>query len=249
MDMTGKTALVVGGSKGLGLGVAQALVQQGAQTTVLSRGPLPQDAPVLLKHVQGDAADRSLADATISRLSPDIIIVTAGAPPHMQPIDSVSWEDFSNTWNADVRLSLAWIQAALNAPLKSGSQVLLLSSGAAINGSPFSGGYGGAKRMIWLMADYAQKWSERQKLGITFQTIVPRQMFANTGVGEAGSTAYAKDQNISPEQFLSRFGKSLTPLEFGRLVARVVTDDTLRSHRAFSISGDKGLIAVELTAS
>jgi hypothetical protein len=41
----------------------------------------------------------------------------------------------------------------------------------------------------------------------------------------------------------------LTPLEFGRLVARVVTDDTLRSHRAFSISGDKGLIAVELTAS
>jgi hypothetical protein len=44
------------------------------------------------------------------------------------------------------------LQAALNQPLKPGSRVLVVSSGAAENGSPMSGGYGGAKRMLWFMA-------------------------------------------------------------------------------------------------
>ena len=50
---------------------------------------------------------------------------------------------------------LYWMQAALKTPLKSGSRVLVGSSGAAQNGSPLSGGYAGAKRMLWLMAKYA----------------------------------------------------------------------------------------------
>lgn len=46
----------------------------------------------------------------------------------------------------------AWLREALLKPLRSGSQVLLMSSGAATNGSPLSGGYAGAKAMIKLEA-------------------------------------------------------------------------------------------------
>jgi NADP-dependent 3-hydroxy acid dehydrogenase YdfG len=107
----------------------------------------------------------------------------------MGRLDQLSWADFTATWETDVKAGLYWLQAALNLPLKPGSRVLVGSSGAAQNGSPLSGGYAGAKRMLWIMAKYANGVSEQKNLGIRFQTIVPLQMVGETGVGNAGSNA------------------------------------------------------------
>jgi NAD(P)-dependent dehydrogenase (short-subunit alcohol dehydrogenase family) len=60
---------------------------------------------------------------------------------------------FDQHSQTDVKAGLYWLQAALNLPLKPGSRVLVVSSGAAQNGSPLSGGYAGAKRMLWFMAN------------------------------------------------------------------------------------------------
>lgn len=245
MRLDGKTAIVVGGSRGLGLGIAQALAANGSDVTSISRGATVVEESHKIKHRSGDAIDSNFARSVITELNPDFLVVSAGAPPHMEPINSISWEDFSNTWNSDVRAALSWIQSVLETPMKADSRVLIMSSGAAINGSPFSGGYGGAKRMIWLMADYAQKWSDRHKLGITFQTLVPRQMFDNTGVGNAGAAAYSRDQGISVEQFLSGFGKPLSPLEFGQHIVTILEDDSSAARRAFAISGDTGVVPLE----
>jgi NAD(P)-dependent dehydrogenase (short-subunit alcohol dehydrogenase family) len=79
-------------------------------------------------------------------------------------IDEQTWEDFSATWNTDVKAGLVGIQAALKTPMKPGGRVLIMSSGAAMALSvPFiapeslrlSGGYTGAKRMLWFMAHSA----------------------------------------------------------------------------------------------
>jgi hypothetical protein len=50
--------------------------------------------------------------------------------------------------------------------------VLVTSSGAAVAGSPMSGGYAGAKRTLWIMAKYASGVSADLDLGIRFQTLV-----------------------------------------------------------------------------
>ena len=118
-------------------------------------------------------------------------MLNAGTPPRMGPIDQLSWADFTAPWETDVKAGLYWMQAALNLPLKPGSRVLVGSSGAAQNGSPLSGGYAGAKRMLWFMARYANGVSEQKGLGIRFQAIVPQQMVGGTGTGDAGSHAYA----------------------------------------------------------
>ena len=73
----------------------------------------------------------------------------------MGRVDQLGWADFTAPWEHDVKAGLYWLQAALNQPLKAESRVLVVSSGAAENGSPMSGGYGGAKRMLWFMAKYA----------------------------------------------------------------------------------------------
>ena len=138
----------------------------------------------------------------LTEVRPDILVLNAGAKPRMGRLDQLSWADFTAPWETDVKAGLYWLQAALNLPLKPGSRVLVGSSGAAENGSPLSGGYAGAKRMLWFMAKYANGVSEQKGLGIRFQAIVPLQIIGGTGVGDEASSAYAQAMGIEREAFL-----------------------------------------------
>ena len=99
----------------------------------------------------------------------------------------------------------------------------MASSGAARQGSPLSGGYAGAKRMLWFMAKYANGVAEQKGLGIRFQAIVPLQMIAGTGVGDAGSGAYAGAMGLEREAFLARFGAPMPPASTATIWSRCWT--------------------------
>ena len=163
----------------------------------------------------------------------------------MGRLDQVSWADFTATWDTDVKAGLYWMQAALNLPLKPGSRVLEGSSGAAVNGSPMSGGYAGAKRMLWIMAKYANGVSAEKGLGVYFQVIVPLQIIGGTGVGDAGANAYARAMGMKPEQFLARFGAPLPPREFGEKVVSLLDDPKYAEGIAFGLKGDTGITILE----
>jgi hypothetical protein len=137
------------------------------------------------------------------------------------------------------------LQAALKTPLKSGSRVLVGSSGAAQNGSPLSGGYAGAKRMLWMMAKYANGVSTQNNLGIRFQAIVPLQIVGNTGVGDAGANAYARAMGIGREQFLAGFGAPMPPRDFGEKVVSVLEDPQYAQGIVFGLKGDTGITMLE----
>ena len=161
-------------------------------------------------------------------------------------LDQLSWADFTAPWEHDVKAGLYWLQAALNQPLKPGSRVLVVSSGAAENGSPMSGGYGGAQRMLWFMAKYANGVSEKRRLGIRFQAIVPQQMVLGTGVGDAGANAYAHAMGMKPEEFVARFGAPMSPREFGEKVVSVLDDPGYAEGFAFGLRGDTGVTMLEV---
>jgi NADP-dependent 3-hydroxy acid dehydrogenase YdfG len=171
--------------------------------------------------------------------------VTAGAIAPTTPIDVISWGEFSRPWQVDVQGALAWVQAALAAPLRPGSVVVLVSSGAAIVGSPLSGGYAGAKRMQWLIANYAQGLAQERQLGIRFQTVIPQQMVGGTGIGDAAAAAYSRKTGSTPAEFLARFGAPLTPEGFGGHVLAVIAADDA-AVRAYGVKGDTGLTEVEV---
>ena len=157
----------------------------------------------------------------------------------------MSWADFTAPWEHDVKAGLYWLQAALTLPLKRGSRVLVVSSGAAQNGSPLSGGYAGAKRTLWFMAKYANNVSEQKDLGIRFQTIVPLQMVGDTGVGDEGANAYARAMGIKRNEFLARFGAPMPPREFGEKVVSVLDDPQYAEDFAFGLRGDTGITMLE----
>jgi NAD(P)-dependent dehydrogenase (short-subunit alcohol dehydrogenase family) len=248
MNLKDKKVVVTGGSRGLGLGLVEALVAHGAKVTVIARDT---DALASVRTrlgvatISADVTDESAALRILKEIDPDILALNAGAKPHMGRLDQLSWEDFSVTWETDVKAGLYWLQAALKTPLKSGSRVLVGSSGAAENGSPLSGGYAGAKRMLWLMAKYANGVSAQNKLGIRFQAIVPQQIIGDTGVGDAGANAYARAMGVGRDEFLARFGKPMPPREFGEKVVSVLSEPKYADGVVFGLKGDTGITMLE----
>jgi hypothetical protein len=162
----------------------------------------------------------------------------------MGPLHEQSWEGFSAPWNSDVKAGFHWIQEALRLPLDRGSRVLIASSGAAVAGSPMSGGYAGAKRMLWLMANYANVVSAELDLGIRFQALVPQQMTAAGGVGRTGAEYYSRRKGVTPEQFLAGFGKPLSAQDYGDYVVRILTEPQYEEAPAFGIKSDHGIVAL-----
>jgi len=248
MSLKDKNIVVTGGSRGLGLGLVEALVAHGARVTVVAR-----DADALeavrarlgVATISADVTEESAAPRILAEVRPDILVLNAGAKPRMGRLDQINWADFSATWETDVKAGLYWLQAALNLPLKTGSRVLVVSSGAAVQGSPMSGGYGGAKRMLWFMANYANGVSAQKNLGIRFQAILPRQIIGGTGVGDAAANAYARAMNLDPQEYLARFGAPMPPRDFGEKVVSVLEDPIYAEGFAFGLKGDTGITMLE----
>ncbi|HZZ37106.1 MAG TPA: SDR family NAD(P)-dependent oxidoreductase [Caulobacteraceae bacterium] len=251
MNLKDKSVVVTGGSRGLGLGLVEALVAQGARVSVVARQSealAAVRARLGVATIAADITDRAAAQRILGEASPDILALNAGAKPPMGRLDQMSWADFTTPWETDVKAGLFWLQAALNQPLKPGSRVLVLSSGAAVGGSPMSGGYGGAKRMLWFMAKYANGVSAQKDLGIRFQAIVPQQMVGGTGVGDAGANAYAQAMGIEPDAFLARFGAPMPPRAFGEKVVSLLADPKYAEGLAFGFKGDTGITMLEEAA-
>lgn len=218
--------MVVGGSSGVGKATVLALLSQGMQVTAVARGAdglraLEGAAPGgRLATLRGDATEPALAERLVRELRPDLLVMALGVTPTMGDVDALDWESFSEAWNVDVRASFQFMRASLALPLAPGSSVILLSSGAAIAGSPLSGGYAGAKRMQWLLASYAQRVSDAKQLGIRTLAVVPKQLIEGTLIAERASTFYGKVNGTSAEAYMKRFS---VPLDADKVAAAIVT--------------------------
>ena len=113
MDLEGMKVVVTGGSRGLGLGLVEALVRQGAQITVVARGADALQAVrdrLQVDVMQADVTDEPSARDVLTRTRPDLLVLNAGSKPRMGSLDEISWEDFSASWNTDVKAGLHWMQ-------------------------------------------------------------------------------------------------------------------------------------------
>lgn len=213
-QLANKHAIVTGASRGLGRGVAEAFLAEGASVVAVARdiGPLTELAgrSQHLQLVAADASDPIVAGKLLGEYSPDIVALVAGAAPLMRPLHHHTWESFSLNWNSDVRMTFFWLREALLLPLRPGSRVIVMSSGAAIMGSPLSGGYAGAKATQRFIADYASQEARRGNLDVTVSAVLPRLTPA-TALGQAAAAAYAARMGVTYEEYLRQLGMPVTP--------------------------------------
>jgi NAD(P)-dependent dehydrogenase (short-subunit alcohol dehydrogenase family) len=239
--LTGKTALVAGASRGLGRGVAEAFLAERATVVALARDTSPladlADHNALLQLESADARDPILAGRLLARYQPDILALVAGAAPLLRPLQHQDWQTFSVNWETDVKMTFLWLREALLLPLRPGSRIIVMSSGAAVKGSPLSGGYAGAKATQRFLADYAQQESERAGLGITVHAVLP-QLTPATDLGKPAVVAYAARSGLSEEEYLARLGDPVTPEMAGVAFVHLATDGSDADARASLLTAE-----------
>ncbi len=226
-ELSGTTALVTGASRGFGRGIAAALIEAGAEVVGVARDrALLEEARTQLGDafvpVVADATDPVVAGLLLDRYRPRTLVLNAGATPLTRPLHRQTWQTFSRNWEVDVQHVFNWTREALLLPLAPGSVVIAFSSGAALAGSPLSGGYSGAKATIRFISAYAAVESEREALGLRFVSVLPGLTPA-TALGAAGVAAYAERQGVDVAAFLESRGPALTPEHVGRAVVDLAT--------------------------
>jgi NAD(P)-dependent dehydrogenase (short-subunit alcohol dehydrogenase family) len=221
------SALVIGAGGGVGQATASALSAGGARVLAVGR--------------ERDATDPAQVAALLAEADPDLVVVAAGARPTMASIEEQSWESFSTPWNVDVKIAFEVGQAALAQPLRPGSTVLIMSSGAGLDGSPRSGGYAGAKRTQMFLAGYLQRAADARELGIRFVALAPRQLLAGTAIGEAAAAAYGAEVGESVDTYMERrFPVPLDPAGVARAILAIASGEEHRDATALTLTA-KGL--------
>jgi NAD(P)-dependent dehydrogenase (short-subunit alcohol dehydrogenase family) len=137
--LDGKVALVTGGSRGIGKGIARAYVEAGAQVMITSRKAESCEATAteLGDSVQWEAghigktedAERVI-DATIERLGRlDILVNNAATNPYAGPTIDVDRPRWEKTLEINLTAPLVWTQLAWQRTLKeNGGAVINISS-------------------------------------------------------------------------------------------------------------------------
>jgi NAD(P)-dependent dehydrogenase (short-subunit alcohol dehydrogenase family) len=223
-ELAGRSAVVVGASRGLGHGIAAALASAGAAVVAVARtAPSAPFGPGVRFEI-GDAANPATVARILDTYRPEVLVVVAGATPVSGSLPEHTWETFSVHWHADVKIAFGWVREALLRPLPPGSRVVVVSSGAAVKGSPTSGGYAGAKATQRFIAEYAQDESDRAGLGITVTAVLPTMTPAGD-VGKEGIRAYAARSGRTEDDFVAGMGQLLTAEMAGSALVELVQSD------------------------
>jgi NADP-dependent 3-hydroxy acid dehydrogenase YdfG len=247
-QLTGTTAVVTGASRGFGRAISVSLVERGAHVVGVARNhellaELKEQLGAAFTPEVADVADPAVARRLIADYRPRTLVLNAGATPPVGSIREQTWETFSTNWNMDVRQVFNFSREALTAPLEPGSVVISLSSGAALAGSPLSGGYAGAKATIKLISSYGGLEAQHLGADIRFVSVLP-QLTPATGLGKIYTEQYAAMAGMSEAQFhQGRFGGTLSAEQVGERIADLAVDD-LYTGAAYLV-GTKGLQPVE----
>ena len=241
------SAIVVGGGSGIGRATVLALAAAGTRVWAVGRDRARLDQ--VRNEAAGlgevtvrafDATDAAAMDRLIEEADPDLLVLSAGARARLALIHEQTWESFSAPWNTDLKIAFQVGQTALRRPLRPGSLVIIVSSGAGLMGSPLSGGYAGAKRMQMFLAGYLQRSADLAKLGIRFLALVPKQVVAETELGAIVADAYGALGGITPQKFMERFDKPLTANDLARTIVDVARGELAREGNIVGVSG-KGI--------
>jgi NAD(P)-dependent dehydrogenase (short-subunit alcohol dehydrogenase family) len=174
----GRTALVTGGTAGIGLAVVRRFVAEGAHVIVVGRRPdaladVTTELGDAVTTVQGDVAAESdvarVYDAVRERGALDIVFANAGGG-EFAPLGEISWEHYANTFNSNVGGAINTVQGALPF-LGAGASIILTGSSTDSKGARSFSVYAATKAAI---RSLGRTWAvELAEKGIRVNVVAP----------------------------------------------------------------------------
>ena len=205
--LAGKTAIITGSTKGIGLGIARAFVEEGARVVVNSRSAedCAREARVLGPAARPIAADLSRSDE-VRRLAreaaaafdgpPDILVNNAGQP-RVAPSEALLEADYRQTLELNLTAYLLLSQEVARGMLARGS-------GSIVNVSSMFGSVPAPERLAYCVS----------KAGVNMMTKVMAIEWAERGV---------RVNAVAPGYVETDFTRGLSSrglLDFGKLARR-----------------------------
>ena len=239
--LTGKIAVITGGSSGIGLSTAQQFVHEGAFVFITGRRQTELDSAVKLigKNViavQGDAAKLDDLDRLYSTVKKekghlDIVFANAGIGA-FAPLGAIEESHYNSIFDVNVKGVLFTVQKALPL-LRDGGSIILNASIVSYKGMPAFSVYSATKAAV---RSFARTWSvDLKERKIRVNAISP---------GVVPTPGYNTSLDMSAQQVdeFAAFAASTTPL------GRVGKPEEIAKVVAFLASDEASFInAIELT--
>ncbi|MFF5945775.1 SDR family oxidoreductase [Streptomyces althioticus] len=230
-QLDGKTALVTGGTSGIGLAAARRFREEGAHVYITGRRKETLDQAVAeiggnVTGIQADSANLADLDRLYTTIADnghhiDVLFANAGGGT-FATLEQVTEEHFDTTFDTNVKGVLFSVQKALPL-LNDNSSVILTGSTAGSVGNEAFGVYGASKAAI---RSFARTWAnELRTRNIRVNTIAPGPITTPglNGLAPNDEAAAQLRDTLAASVPLARMGQ---PEEVANLALFLATDQS-----------------------
>ena len=167
-----------------------------------------------------DAADPVVAGTLIEQYRPDTLVLNAGVPPLMRPVQHQTWQTFSRNWDVDVaRLPLDTRGAAAPAPpWEHRRDDVERSGGGGLN----------AQRRLCRGQGHDPVHHELRRGRVRPRGpgyplhLAPAEADTGHRTGATAVAAYARRDSVDVDAYLARSGPGLSPEDVGKATVDLV---------------------------
>jgi NAD(P)-dependent dehydrogenase (short-subunit alcohol dehydrogenase family) len=224
-DLSGRTAIITGASRGIGLAIAQRLAADGANVVLTARKQESADAAAeqvggsaigVAAHAVDEDAAKHCVDLTLDRFgSIDILVNNAGTNPAFGPLIEQDHARFAKIFDVNLWAPLLWTSLATKASMaEHGGAVVNTSSIGGLHQTPAMGLYNATKAaLIHVTKQLALELSPRVRVNAICPGVVRTRL--------AEALWKDNEEAVSGATALGRIGE---PADVAAAVAFLVSD-------------------------